>query len=94
MVDRINWIGDRIQYLNGQISVIESGVETAMTLRDERDLLLDELSGYVKIDYSEDANHVVTVMMEGNFFCDGLSVSHLGLNTIEGPHSMYLYGAR
>lgn len=84
MVDRINWIGDRIQYLNGQISVIESGVETAMTLRDERDLLLDELSGYVKIDYSEDANHVVTVMMEGNFFCDGLSVSHLGLNTIEG----------
>lgn len=84
VTDRINWIGDRIQYLNSQISVIESGVETAMTLRDERDLLLDELSGYVKIDYSEDANHVVTVMMEGNFFCDGLSVSHLGLNTIEG----------
>lgn len=89
IVDRINWIGDRIQYLNGQISVIESGVETAMTMRDERDLLLDELSGYVKIDYSEDANHVVTVMMEGNFFCDGLSVSHLGLNTIEG-NSFYV----
>lgn len=81
---RINAIGERIQYLNSQISVIESGVETAMTMRDERDLLLDELSGYVKIDYSEDANHVVTVMMEGNFFCDALSVSHLGLNTIEG----------
>ena len=89
IVDRINWIGDRVQYLNGQISVIESGVETAMTMRDERDLLLDELSGYVKIDYSEDANHVVTVMMEGNFFCDGLSVSHLGLNTIEG-NSFYV----
>ena len=84
ITNRINEIGERIQYLNSQISVIESGVETAMTLRDERDLLLDELSGYVKIDYSEDANHVVTVMMEGNFFCDGLSVSHLGLNTIEG----------
>lgn len=84
ITNRINEIGERIQYLNSQISVIESGVETAMTLRDERDLLLDELSGYVKIDYSEDANHVVTVMMEGNFFCDGLSVSHLGLKTIEG----------
>lgn len=84
ITNRINEIGERIQYLNSQISVIESGVETAMTMRDERDLLLDELSGYVKIDYSEDANHVVTVMMEGQFFCDGLSVSHLGLSTIEG----------
>lgn len=84
ITNRINEIGDRIQLLNGQISQIESGVETAMTLRDERDLLLDELSTYAKIDYSEDSNGVVMVMMEGNFFCDGTSVSHLGLNIIEG----------
>ena len=84
ITERINEIGDRIQYLNGQISMIESGVETAMTLRDERDNLLDELSSYVKIDYSEDANNVVTVMVEGSFFCDNLSVSHLGLNKLEG----------
>lgn len=89
ITNRINEIGERIQYLNSQISVIESGVETAMTMRDERDLLLDELSGYVKIDYNEDANHVVTVMMEGQFFCDGLSVSHLGLSTVEGT-SFYI----
>lgn len=89
ITNRINEIGEQIKYLNGQISTIECGVETAMTMRDERDLLLDELSGYVKIDYSEDANHVVTVMMEGQFFCDGLSVSHLGLSTVEGT-SFYI----
>lgn len=84
ITDRINEIGEQIKTLNKQISAIETGVETAMTLRDERDLLLDELSGYAKIEYTEDKNGVVSVMLEGNFFCDGLSVSKLGLETIEG----------
>lgn len=84
ITNRINEIGEQIKTLNKQISAIETGVETAMTLRDERDLLLDELSSYAKIEYTEDKNGVVSVMLEGNFFCDGLSVSKLGLETIEG----------
>ncbi len=83
ITNRINEIGESIKTLNKQISAIETGVETAMTLRDERDLLLDELSGYAKIDYTEDKNGVVSVMLEGMFFCDGLSVSKLGLQAIE-----------
>lgn len=84
ITERINEIGSRIKDLNQSISMIECGVETAMTLRDERDLLLDELSGYAKIEYTEDKNGVVSVMLEGMFFCDGLSSSKIGLETIEG----------
>lgn len=84
ITNRINEIGEQIMSLNKQIAQIESGVETAMTLRDERDLLLDELSGYAKIDYTEDSRGIVSVMLEGQFFCDNMSVSHLGLSTVEG----------
>ena len=84
ITNRINEIGEQIMSLNKQIAQIESGVETAMTLRDERDLLLDELSGYAKIDYTEDSRGIVSVMLEGQFFCDSMSVSHLGLSTVEG----------
>ena len=51
-IDRINEIGTKIRDLNKEILRIESGgVETAMTLRDERDNLLDELSGLAKVDF-------------------------------------------
>ena len=49
-VDRVNTIGNRIYELNLQIQKVESGgTETAMTLRDERDNLLDELGNYGRI---------------------------------------------
>ncbi len=68
-VDRINEIGKQLVSLNKQIQTIESaGVETAMDLRDTRDALLDELSTYCSISYSEDNNGVVTVEIEGTEF--------------------------
>ena len=84
MVDRINQIGEGIMALNRKISAIESGVENANTLRDERDLLIDELSKYMKIDYSEDKYGVVSVMAEGVLFCNNNSVNKMGLDVIEG----------
>ena len=49
-VDRINEIGKAITKLNVQILRIEAaGVETAASLRDERDNYLDELSGLANI---------------------------------------------
>lgn len=78
MIDRINEIGYRIMDLNKHISSLESGVETAMTMRDERDLLLDELSEYVKINTTEDASGTTTVFIEGVFFCNQLDVSEIG----------------
>lgn len=89
-VDRINQIGDQIYQLNLQISSVEApGVETASDLRDRRDLLLDELSGYTKIDYSEGEFGVVTVRVEGTSFVVKDGVFHMGtaqLNSEQGSN--------
>lgn len=48
-VSRINEIGSQLVTLNRNISKIETGgYETASNLRDQRDMLLDELSSYCK----------------------------------------------
>lgn len=65
-VKRINEIGDEIRELNIKIRHYESnGVEKANDLRDNRNLLLDELSELVRITYKENAAGVVTVNVEG-----------------------------
>lgn len=74
-IDRINELGHKIQDLNQQILKIESGgVETAMTLRDERDNALDELSGLAKVEFSEDAKGAVRVRLENVEFLDEIHV--------------------
>lgn len=84
-VDRINDIGDRIYELNLTIQKIEAGgVETAMTARDERDNLLDELAGYVKIDAQEDSTGFVNVRIEGQPFIQDNRCNHIGLTTEKG----------
>lgn len=53
-VDQINNIAQQIAALNKQINIIETGTTvTANELRDQRDLLLDELSAIIDIDYEE-----------------------------------------
>ena len=65
-IDRINEIGKQIFNMNLEIQKIEAGgTETAMTLRDERDALLDELGKLAKISYKESADHIVSVKLEG-----------------------------
>lgn len=81
-VDRINELGHTIQDLNKQIMKIESGgVETAMTLRDERDNALDELSSLAKVEFREDGNGAVHVRLENVSFLDEVHVFEIG--TIE-----------
>ncbi len=84
-VNRVNEIGDRIYELNLQIQKIEAGgVETAMTYRDERDALIDELSGYAKISATEDATGFVRIEMEGIEFIEDRGCNRLGLQTANG----------
>lgn len=74
-MDRINEIGHKIRDLNLQILKIESGdVETAMTMRDERDNLLDELSGLAKVDFKERSDGTVRVKIENVEFVDEVHV--------------------
>lgn len=79
-VDRVNEIGEEIFKLNCQIIKVEAGgVETAMTMRDERDLLLDELAGYFKIEATEDSEGFVYVKLEGQSFIESNKSNQIGL---------------
>ena len=53
IVDRINSIGQQVSVLTKQINSVETNGEAANDLRDQRAVLIDELSEYVSVDVSE-----------------------------------------
>ncbi len=87
MCDTINSYGDRIRELNEDIVNIESGKqEHANDLRDERNLLLDKLAEYGKIDYTEDVFGNVSVLFEGSTFVTTDHVNYIAVDTtLESP---------
>ncbi len=81
-VKRINEIGKEIYELNHEIQRVEAGkVETAMTLRDQRDALIDELSSLASISYKELPDGIVKIKIEGTDFLNESQVFSLGLKT-------------
>ncbi len=90
MCNDINKIGDRIKVLNEEIVNIESGKEEkANDLRDERNLLLDRLGEYGKIEYQEDIFGNVAVLFEGSSFVTTDHVNHLGVDVTLGSSVGY-----
>ncbi|MDL2273048.1 flagellar hook-associated protein FlgK [Oscillospiraceae bacterium OttesenSCG-928-G22] len=65
VVGQINDIAEQIDSLNDRIFKFELTGEKALDLRDQRNLLLDELSKLTSISYSEDHRGRVTVQLEG-----------------------------
>lgn len=77
-VKRINEIGDEIKELNLKIRFYESTkVEKANDLRDQRNLLLDELGKMANITYKENIDGMVTVNLEGVPFVTEDVVYHM-----------------
>jgi len=68
MVNEINRIGEQINDLNGIIVKQELGGGNANDYRDQRNLLLDQLSTMVDITYKEDTKGNVMVQIEGTEF--------------------------
>ncbi len=65
-VERINEIGEEIVTLNDKICFYESNrQENANDLRDQRNILLDELGKIISITYAENVDGRVTVNAEG-----------------------------
>lgn len=84
-VNKMNEIGQRIYELNLSIQKVEAGgVETAMTMRDERDRLIDELSGYAGVTITEDATGFCFVEIEGVRFVDEARCNIIGLQEANG----------
>lgn len=84
-VDRVNEIGERIYELNLYIQKVEAGgVETAMTARDERDALLDELSQYGTVATREDSSGFVWVDFQSVEFVQEYGCNNIALKTDKG----------
>lgn len=84
-VNRMNEIGTRIYDLNVAIQKVEAGgVETAMTMRDERDQLVDELSGLAGVTITEDFSGFYFVEIEGVQFVDESMCHEIGMRENPG----------
>jgi len=81
-VDTINAYGKRIAELNEEIQKIEGGlVEKANDLRDERNLLIDELSSMANIECRTNADGNIIVKLEGKDFVKSDSANKIELYT-------------
>lgn len=65
LVPTINGVAEQIAELNHAIKTLEASGGTANDLRDDRDVLLDELAGYINIDYRERSDGQVDVLIAG-----------------------------
>ncbi|MCM1467753.1 MAG: flagellar hook-associated protein FlgK [Alistipes sp.] len=88
MVNRINELGMKIDELNDQINYIESCGESANDYRDQRDAALDELGGYVKMNYAENSEGKVSINLEGAVFLTGSSFYPMDVQEI-GSTGLY-----
>ena len=70
-VEEINSLAERIAFLNDQILSVESGDNQANDLRDQRDLLIDELAGLVDITARERENGQVEVLIGSDQLVSG-----------------------
>jgi flagellar hook-associated protein 1 FlgK len=64
-VEEVNRLTSQIAKLNERIGAAEAGQATANDLRDQRNQLLEELSGWVGINYLEQDDGSVTVLTRG-----------------------------
>ena len=95
VVDRINTIASQIALLNGKIVQVETGanLETANDLRDQRDVLLNELSTLVDFSSYEDENGSVTIMVGMRNLVDAGGTNTLStVANQEGDKDLYLDG--
>jgi len=94
-VDRINEIGARIDKLNEWIATAEASGGTANDYRDERNTLVDELSGYVNTSTKEDPSGHLNVYIENIRFVSAAGFNEMGTvklnqNEMVTPYWPYL----
>ncbi len=79
-VEEINSLAERIAKLNGQIVRIEIRGENANDLRDQRDLLIDQLSKITDISTVELEDGSVTISIAGNSLVESVNTVTLGIS--------------
>ena len=89
-VDKVNSLTDQIVNLNKNIAVAEASGGMANDLRDQRDLLTDQLSGYISLNvYTNPVNGMYQIVSNGASLVNGVSKLNLQL---AGPTNNPVYG--
>ncbi len=79
-VDQINIYAQQIASLNGQIAGYELSGDRANDLRDQRNLVLDELSGLIQFSYSEDGDGNVNIQIGTRSLVKGTTTNQMAVN--------------
>ena len=87
-VTKVNTITDQIVALNKNIASLESTGANANDLRDQRDNLVDTLSGYVNTNVYQEANGMYTIVSNGASLVSGISKLNLKMSDAT-PNSQY-----
>jgi len=83
-VAQLNEYGHQIAELNKKITAAEAGgVERANDLRDQRDLVIDNLSKIASVKFKEDSCGRVSVFVEGVKFVEEGSYNEMGLKPLD-----------
>lgn len=92
---RVNSIASEIATINGKITMVEAGSQagSAHDLRDQRDVLMNELATLVDFSFYEDENSSVTIMVGMRNLVSGETTNSIStrLNE-EGDKDIYLDG--
>lgn len=104
-VNQINNLGQQIAFLNNQIIMLEASGDYANDLRDQRALLIDELSTYINVEVSEftreNGSVQFNISIDGQDFIRGREVINLRVERrqektnptdIEGIFDIYFEG--
>ncbi|MBP1763307.1 MAG: flagellar hook-associated protein FlgK [Firmicutes bacterium] len=95
-VDQINSYATQIAALNKQISVANASGSSANELQDQRDVLIDELSGLVGVTVAEGDNGIYNITIKGKSLVNGSSANELECytNTDSSSDAYSMYGIR
>ena len=85
----LNQIAVQIASLNRQITSMEVDGDMANDLRDKRDLLIDELSGYLDVSVIEKANGSMTVAIGAMAFVEDDTYQKLSTKLVKDGESSY-----
>lgn len=78
---QINLLAEQIADLNDKISEYEHTHVKANELRDMRNVLLDKLSGYAGISYTEDEHGMVNITLSGETIVDGIEAKSIEISS-------------
>ena len=95
IAERVNAIASEIAAINGKIVQVEAGsqVQNANDLRDQRDVLMNELATLVDFSSYEDENGSMTIMAGMRNLVSGETSNSLSTRTNEeGDKDLYLDG--